>query len=175
MYRIEKNQEELDVSANRKQFEKIVITSIIIGIVIVTGFIIYYILTPEPGFVVFGLLNDQKKAENYPTEAKVGENISFYVSVENYMNKDFTFRVELLKGDNNTILSSTEPAKNATSYYNTTQITLKHSETWISEMLNVTFMFPGSNQIIITELWQKFNNYTEKFYSNLFLRLNIIP
>lgn len=173
MYRIEKNHEH--ILTNRKQFEKIVITSLIIGIIIVTGFIIYYLLTPEPGFVVFGLLNDQKKAENYPTEAKVGDNISFYVSVENYLNKDFTFRVEILKGDNNTILSSTEPAKNATSYYNTTQITLKHSETWISEMLNVTFMFPGSNHIIITELWQKFSSYNENFYNILWLRLNITP
>ena len=173
MYRIEKNDEH--ILTNRKQFEKVVITSIIIGIIILTGFIIYYLLTPEPGFVVFGLLNDQKKAENYPTEAKVGDNVSFYVSVENYLNKDFTFRVEILKGDNNTILSSTEPAKNAISYYNTTYITLKHSETWISEMLNVTFMLLGSNQTIIAELWQKINSYTEKFYSNLFLRLNIIP
>ncbi|MFX0140669.1 MAG: DUF1616 domain-containing protein [Candidatus Hodarchaeota archaeon] len=172
---MEKDKKKLDSLANRTQFEKIVKISIILGIFIITGFIIYYILTPEPGFVVFGLLNDQKKAENYPTEAKVGDNVSFYVSVENYLNKDFTFRVEILKGDNNTILSSTEPAKNATSYYNTTQITLIHSETWISEMLNVTFMLPGSNQIIIAELWQKTNSYTEKFYSNLILRLNIIP
>ena len=171
MYRIEKNHEH--ILSNRKQFEKIVITSLIIGIIIVTGFIIYYLLTPEPGFVVFGLLNNQKKAENYPTEAKVGDNISFYVSVENYLNKDFTFRVEILKGDNNTILSSTEPAKNATSYYNTTQITLKHSETWISEMLNVTFYQTGINQPIIAELWELTDSYEERFYNNLWLRLNI--
>ncbi|MGB5911164.1 MAG: DUF1616 domain-containing protein [Promethearchaeia archaeon] len=174
MYRNEKNHEKSDVLANRRQFEKIVITSIIIGIIIVTGFIIYYLLTPEPGFVVFGLLNSERKAENYPTEASVGENISFYVSVENYLNMDFTFKVEILKGDNNTILSSTG-YENATSYHNTTQTTKKHSEVWISEMLNVTFMDSGSNQIIIIVLWEIINSFNEKFYNILWLRLNIIP
>ena len=173
MYRIEKNNK--DILTNQKQFEKIVITSLIIGILIVTGFIIYYILTPEPGFVVFGLLNSEKKAENYPTEAKVNESVSFYVSVENYLNRDFTYRVEILKGDNNTILSSTEPAKNATSYYNTTQITLKHSETWISEMLNVSFSQPGANRRIIIELWEIKTSGIEKYFNNLFLWLTILP
>ncbi|MFW9946044.1 MAG: DUF1616 domain-containing protein, partial [Candidatus Odinarchaeota archaeon] len=157
MYRIEKNNEHL---TNRKHLESIVKVSLIIGILVLTGFIIYYILTPEPGFVVFGLLNSEKKAENYPTEAKVNESVSFYVSVENYLNRDFTFRVEILKGDNNTILSSTEPAKNATSYYNTTQIALKYSETWISEMFNVSFSQPGVHRRIIIELWEIVNSIT---------------
>lgn len=174
MYRNDKNHEKLDILANRKQFEKIVITSIIIGIVIVTGFIIYYLLTPEPGFVVFGLLNSEGKAENYPTEANVGENISFYVSVENYLNRDFTFKVEILTGDNDTILSSTG-YENAKSYYNTTQTTKKHGEVWISEMLNVNFTDSGSNQIIITVLWEIIDNSTKEFYNILWLRLNIIP
>ena len=172
MYRVEKNTEhEL---TNRKQFEKIVITSLILGIIIVTGFITYYLLTPEPGFVVFGILNSEGKAENYPTEANVAENISFYVSVENYLNRDFTFKVEVLKGDNNTILSSTG-YENAMSYFNTTQTTKKHGEIWISEMLNVSFSNPGSNQIIITVLWEIIDNSTENFYNILWLRLNIIP
>ncbi|MFX0025153.1 MAG: DUF1616 domain-containing protein [Candidatus Hermodarchaeota archaeon] len=172
MYRIEKNNEY--TLTNRKQFEKIVLTLLIIGITILSGFIIYYLLTPEPGFVVFGLLNSKGKAENYPTEAKVGDNISFYVTVENYLNRDFTFKVEILKGDENTNLSSTG-YENALSSFNTTQITKKHSEIWISEMLNVTFWNPGPNQTIITVLWEIIDNSTENFNNILWLRLNIIP
>lgn len=171
MYRIEKNHER--ALTNRKQFEKIVIASLVIGIVIVTGFIIYYLLTPEPGFVVFGLLNSEGKAENYPTEANVTDPIFFYVSVENYLNRDFTFKVEILTGDDNTTLSSTG-YENATSYYNTTQTTKKHSEIWISDKLNVSFLNPGSNQIIIAVLWEIIDNSTEKFYNILWLRLNIL-
>jgi uncharacterized membrane protein len=170
---MDRSQGTLENLKNEKQFEKLVKISIIIGILVVTGFIIYYLLTPEPGFVVLGLLNEEKKAENYPTEVKVGENVSFYVSVENYMNRDFEFRVEILLGDNDTILSSTEPAKNASSYYNTTQVTLKHNEKWISEMLNVSFSQPGADQRIIIELWEIVNSITEKFYNNLWLWLNV--
>ncbi|MFX1268121.1 MAG: DUF1616 domain-containing protein [Promethearchaeota archaeon] len=172
MYRIEKNHEQ--ALTKRKPFEKIIITSLVIGIIIVTGFIIYYLLTPEPGFVVFGLLNSEGKAENYPTEAHVAENISFYVSVENYLNRDFTFKVEILQGDNNTILSSSG-YENATSYFNTTQTTKKHGEIWISEKLNVSFLNSGSNQIIIAVLWEKIDTSTENFYNILWLRLKIIP
>lgn len=172
MYRV-KNEEKLEMLRDQKRFTRIVGISIAIGIIIVTGFIIYYLLTPEPGFVVFGILNSEGKAEDYPTEASVGENVSFYTTVDNYLNRDFTFRIEILRGDNDTILSKTEPAKNAESFYNTTQYTIKHNERWISDMLNITFMSLGSNQIIIAELWKIIDINTEKFNNNLWIRLNI--
>jgi len=171
MYKVEKSEEKVKDLSKRQQLENIVKISVIIGILVVSGFIIYYILTPEPGFVIFVLLNSEKRAENYPTEANVGENISFYAAVQNYFNRDFSFKVEILKGDNNTILSATEPAKNATSYYNSSQFTLKHSEVWISDMLNVSFSQPGANQRIIVELWEISD--TEKYFDFLFLWLNI--
>ncbi|MFX0031655.1 MAG: DUF1616 domain-containing protein [Candidatus Hodarchaeota archaeon] len=171
MYKVQRNEKKVDELSKSHPLEKIVKISVIIGILIVSGFIIYYILTPEPGFVIFGLLNSEKRAENYPIEANVGENISFYVSVQNYLNRDFTFKVEILTGDNNTILSPTEPAKNATSYYNSSQFTLKHSEGWISNMLNVSFSLPGANQRIIVELWEISD--IEKYFDFLFLWLNI--
>lgn len=173
MYRVKNNEEKLQIERKQKQFTRIVGISIFIGIIIVTGFIIYYLLTPEPGFVVFGILNSEGKAEDYPTEAGVGENVFFYTTVDNYLNRDFTFRVEILRGDNDTILSLTEPAKNAESYYNTTEITIKQNERWISDMLNVSFISAGSNQIIIAELWEIIDISSETFNNNLWLRLNI--
>lgn len=172
MYKVEKSGEMRENSVDHRQFENVVKISIIIGILVVSGFIIYYILTPEPGFVVFGLLNEERKAENYPTEANVGENVSIYVSVENYLNRDFNFKVEILKGDNNTILSSSG-YENASSYINTTQTILRTGERWISEMLNISFLVPGSNQIIIAVLWEIIDQ--PSFFDILWLRLNIIP
>ncbi|KKN27793.1 hypothetical protein LCGC14_0860970 [marine sediment metagenome] len=168
------NHEKNNLKKSYKQFEILLKISLIIGIVIVSGFIIYYILTPEPGYVTFGLLNEDKKAQNYPTSAVVNETIFFYVNVGNYMNRDFSFRVEILKGDNKTVVSSSGSI-NATSYFNTSKITLLHNQIWMSEMLNISFSQPGADQRIIVELSEIKNSGIEKFFSNLYLWLNILP
>lgn len=172
MYKEEKRQEKFENIRNRKQLGTIVKISIIIGILVVSGFIIYYILTPEPGFVIFGLLNKEKKAENYPTHAKVNETVSFYVYVENHFNRDFNFKVEILRGDNETILTSTGSI-GAESYYNTSKVTLSNNQFWMSEMLNVSFSQPGANQSIIAELWEILSSGVDRFYNILYLWLNI--
>ncbi|MFX1587558.1 MAG: DUF1616 domain-containing protein [Promethearchaeota archaeon] len=154
------------------QFDKIVKISLIIGIIVISGFIIYYLLTPEPGYVTFGVLNSDKKAENYPTNATVGENISFYISVGNYLRRDFNFRIEILKGDNNTLLTSSGSI-NASSYLNTSITNLNHKMQWMSEMFNISFSQPGTNQIMIAELKEVDISLEETFIDILWLRFNI--
>ncbi len=157
---------------SKKQFDLLLKVCLIIGILVISGFIIYYIITPEPGYVTLGILNSEKKAENYPTNATVGQNISFYVSVENQMKRDFSFRIEILKGDNKTVVSSSGSI-NATSYFNTSKITLLNNQFWMSEMWNISFSQPGVNQRIIVELWESKNSGIEKYFDNLYLWLNI--
>lgn len=164
-----KNSKKID---QNKQFEKILSISLIIAIVVISGFIIYYLLTPESGYVTFGILNSEKKAENYPTNSTVGQNVSFYISVGNYLKRDFSFRVEILRGDNNTILSP-EGSSYASSVLNITDITLKNKIQWTSSMLNVSFSVIGSNQTIIAELWEVDKNFFESFIEIIWLRLNI--
>ena len=161
---------------SKKQFDFLLKICLIIGIIIVSGFIIYYIITPEPGYVHLGILNSEKKAENYPTNATVGQNISFYITVENQMKREFSFRAEILTGDdnNNTILSSSGSI-NATSYFNTTKITLSHNQFWISEMLNVSFYLQGANQTIIVEIWEIPSSGMEKYFDMVYLWLIILP
>jgi uncharacterized membrane protein len=168
----EKSNNKNKIVKDNKQFEKIVKISLLIGIFVISGFIIYYLLTPEPGFVTFGILNSDKKAENYPTNATVGENISFYISVGNYLRRDLNFQVEVLKGDNSTILTSSG-AINATSYINTSINSLSHEEQWISGMLNISFSQPGFNQILIAELKEIEISLEETFIDILWLRFNI--
>lgn len=166
-----KSNEKINLKISNKQFEIILKICLIIGIIIISGFIFYYIFTPEPGYVTFGILNENQKAEDYPTEAVVNENVSFYVTVDNYLNKEFTFRIKIKKGDNNTVLSSI--GSNGTLDSIIGNFTLKNNENWISEKLNVSFSEVGANQIIITELWKITNDVEEKFYNILWLRLNI--
>ena len=155
-----------------EEFDKILKILLIIGIVIVSGFIIYAVLTPEPGYCYLGILNSDKKAENYPTNAAVDENITFYISVGNYLNRDFSFHIEILKGNNDTILGPS-PSLNATSFTNSSTITLPHREVWISSAFNISFSQAGTNQIIIAELWEIPSAGIRRFYDVVFLRLNI--
>lgn len=93
------------------------------------------------------------------------------MTVDNYLNKEFTFRIKIKKGDCNTVLSSI--GSNGTLDSIIGNSTLKNNENWISEKLNVSFSEVGANQIIITELWKITNDVEEKFYNILWLRLNI--
>ncbi len=166
-----KKNEKRDLKNSNKHFEKLLKICLIIGIIVVSGFIIYYILTPEPGYATFGILNENQEAGNYPTEASVNETISFYVTVENQLNREFSFRIEVLKGDNETVVTSSGSI-NATSYFNTTKTILLNKQFWMSEMLNISFSQPGANQTIIVELWE-IKSEIEEFYFILYLWLNI--
>jgi len=151
-------------------FEKLVKISVLIGICVVSGFIIYYGLTPEPGYVYFGLLEDGEELENYTIEAKTGEPINFSVIVANYLRRDYQFRVKVLKGDNNTILYP--GPSNGTLVYTFDNTTLIHGNNWISSTINVSFTQIGSNNIIIVELWE-IKLEIEYFFNILWYRLNI--
>ncbi|NVM19369.1 MAG: DUF1616 domain-containing protein [Candidatus Lokiarchaeota archaeon] len=159
------------VKKNYKEFDKLLKILLIIGIVIISGFIVYAVLTPEPGYITFGLLNSDRKAENYPTNATVGENVTFYVSVGNYLNRDFSFRIEILEGDNETILRPTGSV-NATSYLNSSTILLLHGDSWISSF-NFSFSDPGYDQTIIAELWETNIGPNDKYWEIHWMRLNV--
>ena len=155
---------------SNKQFEKLLTVCLLFGIIVVGVFVIYYILTPEEGFVMFGILNEDQEAENYRTNATIGENVSFFMSVENYLNRDFTFKIKVLKGDNNTVLNAT--GGNGVLNFTTSEVTLKHGETWMSDNNSISFWDIGENHIIIFELWEVLLP-TDRIYNILWLRLNI--
>jgi len=167
-----KNKVKINQKTSYKHFDILLKISLILGITIVSGFIIYYVLNPEPGYVTFGILNENKRAENYPTKASVNETIFFYVSVGNHLNRDFLFQIRIKKGNNNTILASSTES-NGTLAFIIGNFTLKNKDNWISEQLNISFSEIGKNQLIITELWQITKVNILKFYNNVYLRLNI--
>ncbi|MHA1985911.1 MAG: DUF1616 domain-containing protein [Promethearchaeota archaeon] len=164
------NDENQSKRLSKKQFDFLLKICLIIGIIVVSGFIIYYIFTPEPGYVTFGILNENQEAENYPTEATINESVSFYLTVENKLVTEFSFSIKIKKGNNNTVLSSI--GSNGTLEYEVND-SLNYSNIWISNKLNVSFSQLGANQIIIAELWRISSNEIEKFFDILWLRLNI--
>jgi uncharacterized membrane protein len=171
MIKIVKNNQNADIRTSNKKFNLLVKFSIIIGILIISSFIIYYLLTPEPGYITFGILNEDMKAEDYPTEASVNESVYFYLTVGNYLDRDFEFLVQIKEGNNNTVLSSM--GSNGTIISIIGNFSLQENKKWISQKLNVSFSQMGENQIIIAELWEIPKNKIEIFYNIIWLRLNI--
>lgn len=168
----ENNSDEImgGIKSSKKQFDTILKICLMIGIIIVSGFIIYHAFKPEPGFVTFGILNENQEAENYPTQASINESIYFYLTVDNHLDGIFSFNIKIKKGNTTTVLSSA--GSNGTLEY-ILNGSLKHKEKWMSNRLNVSFSQTGVNQIIITELWQNFVSKPEEFYNILWLRINI--
>jgi uncharacterized membrane protein len=157
MSEITKKNNKKDSKISNRHFEVLLKISLIIGIIIVSGFIIYYLLTPEPDYVIFGILNENQEAENYPTDASINETISFYLTVDNSLDREFRFKFEIKKGNNDTVLSSS--GSNGTSYLTIGNFTLQPNEFNIYGAYNISF-------------WE-IKNEAEEFFNVLYLRLNI--
>ncbi|MFX1409333.1 MAG: DUF1616 domain-containing protein [Promethearchaeota archaeon] len=172
MNEISKNDEIKKLIVSNKQFGVILTICLIIGIIVISGFIVYYIFKPEPGYITFGILNEEQKAEKYPTEASINESVSFYLTVGNYLDRDFRFLFMIKKGNSSTILTSTT-GSNGSLYLTLGNFTLNPDEYNIYGEYNISFSEVGENQIIIAELWQISKSNEIKFYNILWLRLNI--
>ncbi|MFX1323651.1 MAG: DUF1616 domain-containing protein [Promethearchaeota archaeon] len=142
----------IDHSSN-KQFETLLKICLIIGIIVISGFIFYYIFTPEPGYVTWGILNENQEAGNYPTNTTVNNPIFFYITVDNHLDKSFSFQIQVKKGDNTT-LRNPSSGSDGTLNYTIGNFTLENEQSWISSQLNVTFPNIGDNQLLIAELWE---------------------
>ncbi|UCC20845.1 MAG: DUF1616 domain-containing protein [Promethearchaeota archaeon] len=170
MNKISKKDESKDFKISNKLFEKLLKVCLIIGILVISGFILYFILTPEPGFVTFGILNENQEAGNYPKEAAVNETITFFLTVKNGLDREFIFRFHILKGNNETSLSSN--GSNGTLYQTIGNFSLNPKESQIYGEYNISFSDVGEDQILIAELWQ-IKNEIEEYFNIIYWRLNI--
>ncbi|TFG26329.1 MAG: DUF1616 domain-containing protein [Promethearchaeota archaeon] len=165
-----KNISELELSYI--QFQKLLRFSLIFGIILVSGFITYYVLFPEEGYIGFGILNEDERAEDYPTSAKVNQTINFYITVENQLDHKFTFKIIILRGDEDTKLSP-EGSKHANKTSTTDKESLKPGEDWMSDKLSVSFAYNGTDQVLVVELWKYNEDNSREFWDILWLRLDI--
>ncbi|MBD3254827.1 MAG: DUF1616 domain-containing protein [Candidatus Lokiarchaeota archaeon] len=158
--------------ANRT-FKKLVKVCLLMGIIIVSGFIVFYLLTPEEGYIGFGILNSREEAEDYPTVVRTNQPVEFYITVENELDRPFSFKLKIYKGDNFTKLSS-DGSEYAHYNYSTDKEKLRQGEEWMSDKLSITFNTNGSGQILIVELWEYSDENGREFYDILWLRLNVV-
>jgi len=164
--------EQSDIEIASLQFQRLLRFSLISGILIVSGFIVYYILVPEEGYIGFGILNHDERAENYPTTGKVNQSIGFYVTVDNELDHDFTFKLIILLGNEDTKLTPDEGSKHANKTSTTEKETLKPEEHWMSDKLYASFPYNATDQILIVELWQYNADNSREFWDILWLRID---
>lgn len=135
-----------------------VITRVILifGILFVSGGIIYVSTRPEEPDLFFFLLNENQVMRDYPTNTTVGEAVKFYVFIENLLGTSEKFAVRIYNTTEEYWINSTigVSESNEVSYNFNQTVELNHKEEWISNSMELFFHEPGSNQVIILELWQ---------------------
>ena len=167
------HKEESEIEIASLQFQRLLRFSLISGILIVSGFIVYYILVPEEGYIGFGILNDDERAENYPTTTRVNQSIGFYVTVDNELDHNFAFKLIILLGNEDTKLRPDEGSSHANKTSTTDKKTLKSGEHWMSDKLHASFPYNGTDQILIVELWKFNEDNSREFWDILWLRIDV--
>lgn len=158
--------------------EKITRIVLIIGILSVSGAIIYTLTLPEEEDILFFLLNEEQMLRDYPTNSSIGNPVTIHLYVQNMMKDAKEFQINIFRGKNSTFIDpdiSVFSNPNATHLLNQ-NISLKHAEEWISDPITVIFPELGENQLIICELWIKNGNSWEYLPGYvLTLRIDVLP
>ena len=92
-----KSAEARDDSKGFKHLGKLLTVCLIAGIVIITGFIIYYLYTPESPYHTYTILNEDKRMELYPTNASKGKIFRFMWDWVIILRKIFSLQFAFLK------------------------------------------------------------------------------
>lgn len=164
MKKITKLKNWLSSSSNNKIFGSALTLCLIIGIATVFGFTLYYLNTPEEGFLTFAVLNEEQELGNYPTNATQGDNITFYLFVDNNLNYNLKFRIKYGPCSNTTWIDpSPSGCSNSSLSLVTENITIASGKTWGPTPVNVTFQESGNYQMVIFELWKIFPDDHEEF------------
>lgn len=146
-----------EINTPKNKIERILTTILIFTIILAIG-ITYYAVTPKIGdkFTEFYVLGPSGKAENYPTELKLGSTVTLLTGVVNHEHSPINYTLQIIF-DNN-ILSSEE-------------LILNHNETWEK---NITFVpYKKGNDEKLELLLFKENNFTTP-YRELYLWIDTI-
>ena len=150
--------------------EKITKIVLIAGIIIISGAMIYTFTKPEEQDVIFFILNENQELKDFQTNSTVGENVSIYALIENYLGYTEEFSVRVYRGNANlstNVSIGVSENINAVYLFNYTY-TIEHEQSKISDLINVPFHEAGLNQTILLELWINTDNGWE-YYPNYIL------
>ncbi|WP_457557734.1 DUF1616 domain-containing protein [Candidatus Harpocratesius sp.] len=158
--------------------EKITRIVLVVGIICVSGAIIYTLTIPEEEDVLFFLLNENRVLRDYPTNVTQGEKIITYVFIQNLLGESHDFQIRCYRGKAETFI---DPQIGVATNSNVTlidnqNISLGNKEEWISNQINITFPEVGSDQLVLYELWIKIGDSWHYLPNYLLtLRIDVLP
>jgi uncharacterized membrane protein len=145
---------------------------LILGILIVSGFIIYDVTKPSEEYVLFSVLNQDMELGDYPSHLIVGQKINFYFYVENHLAETTEFNVKIYIGNSSSSINPKLGISNAQFLGNYSKMVVE-GENWTSSQIEYQFQTTGS-QFIGLELWQNQNDeWTYVENHTLMLRINV--
>lgn len=156
------------------ELEKITRIVLIIGIISVSGAIIYTLTLPEEEDLLFFVLNEDQALRDYPTNSTVDESLILYTFIQNSLGEPYNFTVNVFLCENTTIIDPQQSLfqnPHAEFYINQSKL-LDNKEEWISNPFSIEFDTPGQNQIIGFELWI-YEEGIWTFKSNYILTIHI--
>lgn len=148
---------------------------LISAIIILIPFIIYTSTRTDEPYLLFGVLNENKEMGNYPTNASVGETLTFYTIVEDHGYKNTMVQIRMLTGKNTSVILGPNGSQNGI-LIQTQNMTLNDEDRVISEKFEVSFSEKtnsSEHEIVVFELWINENNEWE-YYDILFIRIDVI-
>ncbi len=97
-----------EINVPKNKTERVLTIILIFTIILTVGVIYYVITTPRMGekFTEFYILGPSEKAESYPTELKLGSNITLLTGIVNHENSPINYTLRIILDDD--ILSSEE-------------------------------------------------------------------
>ncbi len=158
--------------------EKITRIVLIVGIISVSGAIVYTLTSPKEDDILFFLLNEEQMLKDYPTNVTQGNKVIIHIFIQNLMHETKNFQIHIYRGYSDTYI---DPEVSIISNPNVTSvkvqnIVLANEEQWISDPIEVEFTEIGDNQLIICELWIKNGEQWEYLPGYvLTLRIDVIP
>ena len=139
----------------RNKILPIVLALIIIGVIGITGYIVLNSRYVE-NFTEFYMLNLEGKANDYPSEIKVGEYVEVIIGVINHENDVMRYRLDIkIDGADDTEI---------------TGITLENDEKW-EESVGFSIDKSGNNQKVEFIIYE--NEGIEPYLEPLYLFVNV--
>ncbi|MBN1785135.1 MAG: DUF1616 domain-containing protein [Candidatus Bathyarchaeota archaeon] len=155
-------------SGSRNSEQKMIIVTILVAIVIMSGILVYTMatkpITPEQ-FSAMYLLDSEKQANNYPQTVVLGKNSTFtlWVGVENQKDQTLDYSVQVKLDDG---ITTEEPS--AVKPIQVFNRTLADGEKWEFQV-TINIDQPGNNRVIF-EL--QFFNEPENSWEYSWIRLD---
>jgi len=153
---------------------KITRVILIVGILGVTGALIYTVSQPEEEDLLFFLLNENQSMGNYPTNITVNSSLTFYIYIQNMRIEDHEYLIKCYTSAANTTIDPMQSVSNNQDFDQIASQTvdLNYTMEFISDPFDVVFQESGNDQRLVFELWVN-RDGTWEFMPNYVLILNL--